>query len=88
MGDHLYVYSIHDLIYVSQFNQAGVHKVRPEFDEDMLITIGKKWDDEENGELHNKFQNEEGDLKVRVTDSMIDQINTLSPSTKMLAVHS
>ena len=42
MGDHLDVSSIRYGIDVPQFNYYGVHTVGNEFDEDMLMTIGKK----------------------------------------------
>ena len=45
MGYHLYGYSIHDGIDVPQFNYDGFHIVGPEFDGDILINIGKKWDE-------------------------------------------
>ena len=41
MEYHLYCYSIHDGIDVPQFNYDVVHTVGPEFDEDMLMNIGK-----------------------------------------------
>ena len=63
---HLYGSSIHDGIYVPQFHYYGVYTVGPELDEDNLMTIGKNWDEEDNDELHDAFQNEEGDLKARV----------------------
>ena len=40
-GDNLDGSSIHDVINVPQFHYDGVHKVGPEFDEDMLMNIGK-----------------------------------------------
>ena len=48
MDDHLYVSSIHNGIYVSHFHYDGVHTVGPEFDEDMLMTMCKNEDEEEN----------------------------------------
>ena len=41
MGDHLDAYSIHDGSDIPQFHYDGVHKVGPDFDEDMLMAIGK-----------------------------------------------
>ena len=68
MGDHLDVSSIRYGIDVPQFNYYGVHTVGNEFDEDMLMTIGKKQEEEYNYELHNTFHNKEGDLKDQVTE--------------------
>ena len=51
------------------------------------MTTGKNWYEEENDEFHNTFKNEEGDLKVQVTESRIAYMKTLSPPTKILAVH-
>ena len=39
MGDHLYGSSINDGIDVPQFHYDGVYILRPDFDEDMLMTI-------------------------------------------------
>ena len=77
MCDHTYGSSIHQEIYVPQFHYYGIHTLGPEFDEDLLMTIGKKWDEEENNEFHNTFYNQEGFLKGRVTESRISQIKTL-----------
>ena len=41
MGDPIYGSSINYLIDVPQFHYYDVHTVGPEFDEDMLINIGK-----------------------------------------------
>ena len=40
-GDNLDGSSIHDVINVPQFHYDGAHKVGPEFDEYMLMNIGK-----------------------------------------------
>ena len=71
MGDNLYGSYIHNIIDVPQFNYDGFHTVGLEFNEDMLIDIVKNWHEEENYEFNNKFHNEEGDLKGRVTESRI-----------------
>ena len=42
MDDHLYVSYIHDGIYVPQFHYDGFHTVGPDFDEYILMNIGKK----------------------------------------------
>ena len=68
MGDNLYGSSIHDGIDVPKFHYDGVHTVGPDFYEDVLMTIGKNWDEEEYDEFHNKFQNEERALKGRVKE--------------------
>ena len=44
-GDNLDGSSIHDVINVPQFHYDGVHTAGPQFDEDILITIGKNWDE-------------------------------------------
>ena len=41
MGAHVYGSSIHDRIGVPQFHYDGVLTVGPDFDEYILITIGK-----------------------------------------------
>ena len=41
IGAHLDGSSINDVIGVPQFNYYGVNTVRPDFDEYILITIGK-----------------------------------------------
>ena len=41
MSDHLDGSYVHDVIDVPQFHYYRVHTVVPEFDEDMLISIGK-----------------------------------------------
>ena len=46
MCHHLHVSSIHDGIDAPQFHYDGVHTVGHDFDEDMLVTIGKNWDEE------------------------------------------
>ena len=55
MGDHLYGSSINDGIYATQFHYDGVHTVWTDFDEDVLITMGKNWDEEDNDSFHNIF---------------------------------
>ena len=71
MGDYLDGSSIHDVIDVQHFHYDGFHRVNPEFNEDMLMTISKILDEEENNESQNTFQNEEGTLKGQVIDSRI-----------------
>ena len=71
MDDHLDDSSIHDGIYVPKFHYEEVYKVGPEFDEDMLTTIVKEWNEGDNDELYNTFKNKEGALKGRVIDSRI-----------------
>ena len=63
-----------------QFHYYGVQKIGTEFYQDMLMTIGKEWDEEDNYEFHNTLHSEEGGLKVWVIESGISQIKTLSPS--------
>ena len=57
IGDHLDGSSIHYGIDVQQFHYYGVHKIGSEFDTDMLMNIGKNWDEEDNDEFRNTFQN-------------------------------
>ena len=58
MGAHLDGSSIHDGIYVPQFQYDGVHTSGTDFDEDMFINIVKNWDEEDNYEFHDKFHKE------------------------------
>ena len=48
MDDYLDVSSIYDAIDAPQFHYDGVHIFGTEFYKDMLITMGKNWDKEEN----------------------------------------
>ena len=57
-GDNLNGSYIHDRIDVPQHQYYGVHTVGPEFDDDMFMTIGKNWDEEDNDELCNNIKNE------------------------------
>ena len=71
MGDHLDGSSIHYGINLPQFHHYGVQKNGPEFDDDMLMNIGKNWYEEDIDKSQNTFQNKEGALNVRVTDLSI-----------------
>ena len=61
--EKLYGSSVHDGIYVPQFHYDGVHTVGPEFDVDILMAIGKNFDEEENDQFQNTFKDEEWGMK-------------------------
>ena len=56
--DHLYGSSIHDVIGVPPFHYDWFHTAVTDFDEDILINIGKTWYEEKNDKFHNTFKNE------------------------------
>ena len=71
MGAQLYGSYIHDVIDLPQFHYDRVHTIGTDFDDNIFMTIDKDLDEEDNDEFHNAFHNEEGYLKVRVTESII-----------------